>query len=568
MSGIEFDLVGLASGCGVENAAATEALQSARSQNLSPVSALAGLPDFDEGKFLTELAEWIGLDFEPSPALEIPPDVLAMLPSRLAVLHGLLPSAGRGEHDMRVHTSDPFDLTARQLVGGLGRPVEWVLSPKNRILAAIRSAYGIGAETFDELLAARGEQVDETHSLVEETNVLDSDDSEASVVKFVNQIINAAIDERATDIHIEPLGDDLRIRYRVDGVLMEATVPQRIKELQDSLISRIKIMANLDIAERRLPQDGRMPLQRAGKQIDVRVATIPSVVGESVSLRLLGQEKFDFRRLGLDKEDDETVRRLLALPNGIILLTGPTGCGKSTSLYTFLTHLNTKERRIVTIEDPVEQKLPGVVQIAVKHDIKLGFAEGLRSILRSDPNVIMVGEMRDFETAEIAIRAALTGHLVFSTLHTNDATGGITRLIDMEIEPFLVASSVRAFIAQRLVRLLCQECFVPAHFPQHYLDEIGFPVAGRDRIRGPGGCEKCRQTGYVGRRAIYEICVVSEKLQDMITSRESGTALRSQAIREGMVPLRLSGWRKVLDGMTSLEEVMRVTTADVDLQDE
>ncbi len=565
------DLVELAVSAGADPEAATQATATARSQNRSPIQLLIDLPGISEAVFLRSIADSLGLPFMEAPPHELPRELATLIPSRMAITYGLVPVSGgtAAEDPIDLCVYDPFDLTARQAMSRLNRRFRLHLAPRGPIHAAVRAAYGIGAETFDELLATRTTAtVEPAHSLLEETNVLDSDDSEASVVKFVNQIINAAIDDRATDIHIEPLVDDLRIRYRIDGVLQEATVPQRIKELQDSLISRIKIMANLDIAERRLPQDGRMPLQRNGKAIDVRVATIPSVTGESVSLRLLGQEKFDFRKLGLEADDERRVRSLLDLPNGIILLTGPTGCGKSTTLYTFLSQLNTRERRIVTIEDPVEQKLPGVVQIAVKHEIKLGFAEGLRSILRSDPNVIMVGEMRDFETAEIAIRAALTGHLVFSTLHTNDATGGITRLVDMEIEPFLVASSVRAFLAQRLVRLLCPACKTSSHHAPSYLDDMGFPATGRERIYGPVGCEKCRMTGYVGRRAIYEICLVSDAIQELITTRAPGAAIRQHAIREGMVPLRTAGWKKVLSGLTSIEEVVRVTTADVDTLDE
>jgi general secretion pathway protein E/type IV pilus assembly protein PilB len=327
-------------------------------------------------------------------------------------------------------------------------------------------------------------------------------------------------------------------------------------------------MSALDIAERRRPQDGRIALEIAGQPIDVRVATIPSVYGENVSLRLLGQQKFDFSGLGLDLENEKKIRSLLSLPNGIVLVTGPTGCGKSTSLYTFLSTLNIKERRIVTIEDPVEHKLDGIIQIAVKPEIDLTFATALRSILRGDPNVIMVGEMRDLETAEIAIRAALTGHLVFSTLHTNDAVGGITRLLDMNIEPFLVGSSVRAFIAQRLVRRLCPHCSQPNHIKKEELAKIGFPLEFTDKIRRPVGCEHCRNSGYAGRTAIYEICMMSTRLQEMIQRRAPASELKEMAMREGMVPLRKAGWQKVVQGVTSIEEVLRVTATDLEALDE
>jgi general secretion pathway protein E len=415
----------------------------------------------------------------------------------------------------------------------------------------------------------QGRTEDEVNpELKQETNVLDLDDSEASVVKFVNQILREALEQRATDIHVEPLSNDLRIRYRIDGVLHEVPVPANIRLLQASVISRLKVMAHLDIAERRLPQDGRINLELLGQPIDVRVVTIPSVVGESVSLRLLGQERFTFDRLGLDTPSRQRIEHLLTLPNGIVLVTGPTGCGKSTSLYTFLSSLNTNERRIVTIEEPVEHQIPGVIQIAVKPEIDLTFANGLRSILRGDPNVIMVGEMRDRETAEIAIRGALTGHLVFSTLHTNDAIGGITRLFDMGVEPFLVANSVRAFIAQRLVRVLCPHCKKRAEYSAGYLKRIGFPLESAGSVHAAVGCEACRATGYQGRAAIYEICLVSARLQDLITQSKAASILRTVAVEEGMVPLRQYGWSKVIAGLTTIEEVVRVTAADLEMADE
>jgi general secretion pathway protein E/type IV pilus assembly protein PilB len=338
-----------------------------------------------------------------------------------------------------------------------------------------------------------------------------------------------------------------------------------VRILQNSLVSRLKIMAHLDIAERRLPQDGRLNLELGGQRYDVRIATIPSVNGESVSLRLLGRERFDLDGLGMDDLLESRIRSLLALPNGIILVTGPTGCGKSSTLYTFLRELNTEERRIVTIEDPVENKLDGVVQIAVKPEINLTFAAGLRSILRGDPNVIMVGEMRDLETAEIAIRGALTGHLVFSTLHTNDAIGGISRLLDMGIEPFLIASSVRAFLAQRLVRRLCSHCRQPAgpsQHPPHYLQSVGFPVEEKHRILRPVGCRECRGTGYRGRMAIIEVCAITPEIQELVTDRAPALTLRAKAIEQGMVPMRDYGWRKVISGDTTIEEVIAVTSAD------
>lgn len=574
-------------GC-TDTAACEQALDEAVERRRPLVAAMLDFGQFSESSFLQSVARrvrlpWLGDDIQPVPA-----PLRERFPVRVALRYHLLPQpvaadegslknekadSDRDEADapplpIRVATYDPFDYFARQTVNRkVPGPCIWGMATRRGILESLRQGYGIGAETFEELLAARGDDV-AVSELRQETTILDMDDSEASVVKFVNQIIREALRERATDIHIEPLEDDLRIRYRIDGVLHEIPVPGQIKLLQSSVLSRLKIMADLDIAERRLPQDGRINLEFEGRPIDVRVATIPSVTGESISLRLLGQQRFTFDMLGLDEDNTRKVRSLLELPNGIILLTGPTGCGKSTSLYAFLSTLNTKERRIVTIEDPVEQKLEGVIQIAVRPEINLTFASGLRSILRGDPNVVMVGEMRDLETTEIAIRAALTGHLVFSTLHTNDAIGGITRLLDMGVEPFLVSSSVRAFLAQRLVRVLCPHCSAPAEYSKDYLSKIGFPVAQADRIRKAVGCERCRFTGYVGRRAIMEICVLSKRLEEMITAREPGTVLRPVAIAEGMVPLRLDGWRKVIAGETTIEEVLRVTVSEMEAMDE
>ncbi len=566
--------------------ACRETLEEAREQKRPLVSAMLDLGNFSESAFLERLAgltglPWFGDDIQPVPA-----PLRERFPVRIALRYHLLPqneeyepqaetkdSDSEEETDaevsrIRILTYDPFDFFARQTVNRkVTGPFLWGMATRRQILESLRQGYGIGAETFEELLAERGDDA-VVSELKQETTILDMDDSEASVVKFVNQIIREALRERATDIHIEPLEDDLRIRYRIDGVLHEIPVPSQIKLLQSSVLSRLKIMADLDIAERRLPQDGRINLEFEGRPIDVRVATIPSVTGESISMRLLGQQRFNFDMLGLDDKSAGKVRSLLDMPNGIILLTGPTGCGKSTSLYAFLSVLNTKDRRIVTIEDPVEQKLEGVIQIAVRPEINLTFASGLRSILRGDPNVVMVGEMRDLETTEIAIRAALTGHLVFSTLHTNDAIGGITRLLDMGVEPFLVSSSVRAFLAQRLVRVLCKDCREPAEYQHEYLADIGFPVQHADKIRKAVGCERCRFTGYAGRRAIMEMCILSPRLEEMITAREPGTVLRPVAIAEGMLPLRQDGWNKVIAGETTVEEVLRVTVSDVEAMDE
>ena len=385
-----------------------------------------------------------------------------MLPSRFVFQHHILPIESK-ENSVVLATYDLFNTVGRQLASQLlKKPAEWVLVPRAQILRAMKTLYGVGAETFDEILKTN--RSFEALQDIETSTDLNADDPEASVVKFVNQIIREAIVERATDIHVEPLENDLRIRYRIDGILHEVAVPPQLRLLQSAIISRLKVMAHMDIAERRLPQDGRIQLTSHEQEIDVRVSTIPTVNGESISLRLLSrdqQNSFGFERLDLSENQTRVMKSLLAQPNGIVLVTGPTGSGKSTSLYCFLSSINSVQRRIITIEEPVEYRLPGVSQIDVKPEIDLTFAKGLRHILRQDPNVVMVGEIRDVETADISIRAAMTGHLVFSTLHTNDAVGGITRLLDMDVEPFLLASVVKAFIAQRLVRTICPDCKTP-----------------------------------------------------------------------------------------------------------
>jgi general secretion pathway protein E len=545
----------------------SNALARASFSQESPVGAVLSSGVVSEKEFLRELARMLGIEWREEAEVTPLENVRSVFPARLALGFQILPEASRDtSEELRVLIWDPFDHAAWQAVSHHHPgPVRLVMTTRRRLIEAVKAAYGVGAETFEELLEGRDEEI---VTEKEEVNVLDEEDPEASVMKFVNQILREGLHQGATDIHFEPLGHDLRIRYRIDGVLHEASVPPRIRLLQDSVISRLKIMASLDIAERRLPQDGRIALEDRGRAIDVRVATIPCVHGENVSLRLLGQEHFDFARLGLEPALERKIRSLIAMPNGIVLVTGPTGCGKSTSLYTFLSSLNVKERRIVTIEDPVEHKIDGVIQIAVKPEIDLTFANALRSILRGDPNVIMVGEMRDVETVDIAIRAALTGHLVFSTLHTNDAVGGITRLLDMGVEPFLVGSSVRAFLAQRLVRKLCPACSKPTSMSHEELMRIGFPMEMAGGLRQMVGCQQCRNSGYAGRIAIMEICMMTPALQELIQRRATGNDLLEQALRDGMVTLRRDGWHKAALGLTSVEEVLRVTASDLAAVDE
>ena len=516
----------------------------------------------DEPKFLSAIGRFFSVPVISIDAKKIERATLLVLPSRFVFQHHILPIEIK-ENAVVLATYDLFNSTGRQLASQLlNKPAEWVLVPRAQILRAMKTLYGVGAETFDEILKTN--RSFEALQDIETSTDLNADDPEASVVKFVNQIIREAIHERATDIHVEPLENDLRIRYRIDGILHEVAVPPQLRLLQSAIISRLKVMAHMDIAERRLPQDGRINLESADQKIDVRVSTIPTVNGESISLRLLSrtEQHFGFDRLDLSKEQGAIIRRLLAQPNGIILITGPTGCGKSTSLYCFLSSINSVQRRIITIEEPVEYRLPGVSQIDVKPEIDLTFAKGLRHILRQDPNVVMVGEIRDVETADISIRAAMTGHLVFSTLHTNDAVGGITRLLDMDIEPFLLASVVKAFLAQRLVRTICPDCVEKVKYPREYLEEINFPYKKGMTFHRGAGCENCRQTGYLGRLAIYEICVVTEPLKRLIMQKRDGGELKQCAIAQGMLTLRQDGWRRVAEGKTTIEEVVRVTQTD------
>src|SRR6476660_8773747 len=516
----------------------------------------------DEQRFLTAIGNFFRVPVVALDAKAIDRQTLSILPPRFVFQHHILPIEEK-ENSVVLATYDLFNSAGRQLVTQLlKKPAEWVLVPRAQLLRTMKTLYGVGAETFDEILKANRDF--EILQEGETATDISADDPEASVVKFVNQIIREAIAERATDIHVEPLENDIRIRYRIDGILHEVAVPPQLRVLHAAIISRLKVMSHMDIAERRLPQDGRMNLHANNQEIDVRVSTIPTVNGESISLRLLarGGQQFGFQRLDLGEKQERTIRHLLTQPNGIILLTGPTGCGKSTSLYCFLSTINSVSRRILTIEEPVEYKLPGVLQMDVKPEINFTFARGLRHILRQDPNVVMVGEIRDVETADIAIRAAMTGHLVFSTLHTNDAVGGITRLLDMDVEPFLLASVVKAFIAQRLVRTICPECKTEAGYPVEYLGELGVTFPPDFKFYRGTGCDHCRQTGYQGRVAIYEICLVTEPLRRLILQKRDGSELKQCAIAQGMETLRHDGWRRVGQGITTIEEVVRVTQTD------
>jgi len=544
-----------------------EVLEGAVQRQRSPIDDLLDSGVVDEERYLKELAHDLGMDWLQSiPHPELPLPLREACGPQVALRHRLLPVAITGEpgaQRLTLATFDPFNLVARQAAAQeLNLPVDWVMASRKRLHEALRRLYGVGADTFEQILEGRDFDYDAIESGEDEANVIDDDDEEASVVKFVNQIIREALDQRATDIHVEPLATNLRIRYRIDGLLTEVAVPENIKALQSSVIARLKIMARLDIAERRIPQDGRINLQFEGQTIDVRVATVPTVEGESVSLRLLNQEKFNLAKLQMEPFVRNKIEKLLSLPNGIILITGPTGSGKSTSLYSFLSEVNNPDLRIVTVEDPVENKLPGVMQIAVKSDIGLTFANALRSILRADPNIVMIGEVRDLETAEIAIRASLTGHLVFSTLHTNDALGGISRLVDMGVEPFLVSAAVRAFLAQRLVRRLCPNCKVPRELSTIDRQDLGIPAEITGQAYNAAGCDRCRGTGFSGRLAIYEVVLITDAMQELVAHSAPSSKIREQAIRDGYVTMRTYGWHKAMQGETTIEEVISVTSTD------
>ena len=511
-----------------------------------------------EDVFLQRLATALNWPFLELAKTSVEQEARNKISTKVAFQHSVMPMALK-DGAVQVVVSDPFDTAMLNAVRFDARgPVEFALAPRAEIEKALKRYYGVGAETLDEM----DEEMPVDLELPTDKEITESD-QEASVIKFVNQVIWEAYKDRATDIHLEPQEDELRIRYRIDGILHQTPMPPQLKRFQAALISRIKVMSGMNIAEKRLPQDGRINVRIKGEEIDIRVSTVPTVYGESVSLRLLSRGKIflSLDKLGFSPTDEAAIREIIVKPHGILLVTGPTGSGKSTSLYAMLSTINSVQKRIITVEEPVEYELRGINQIAVRPEIGLTFAMGLRHILRQDPNVIMVGEIRDLETAEIAIRAALTGHLVFSTLHTNDAPSAFTRLIDMGIEPFLVASSVEAIMAQRLVRTICPVCKTEQKVERNYLKKIGFPEADVDTTKFyyGAGCEDCRQLGYQGRLAIYELLVLNEALRPLILNRAASSTIAARAMEQGMRTLRTDGWNKVKAGITTLEEVLRVT---------
>jgi general secretion pathway protein E/type IV pilus assembly protein PilB len=512
-----------------------------------------------ERAFLEVMGERLGFDVIDLPSVAIETDAIQTLPSRFVYRNHLAPIA-RENGALKVATSDPFNLYVFDEIKLLtGMEVRPVLAPCDEIDKIIKDHYGVGGDTIEEMageddLSLVGSE-DENQDLLQMAQ-------EASVIKLVNEIILEAINERASDIHIEPYERTLTIRYRIDGVLQEAAVPPQINQFKAAIISRVKILSNMNIAERRLPQDGRIKFTVGNRQVDVRVSVIPMIFGEGVVMRLLDKATvlYSLPELGLDEEMFDQFQTLIVKPHGILLVTGPTGSGKTTTLYAALNAIVGTEKKVITTEDPVEYNLDGVNQIPVDHKVGMSFAMGLRAILRHDPDVVMIGEIRDLETARAAIQASLTGHLVLSTLHTNDAASAATRLIDMGIEPFLVSSTLSGVMAQRLVRMICPDCKTELN-PR----EVKLPKAANfskgDKLFHGSGCRECRNSGYRGRTGLYELMMMNEELGEKIIQRVASSELVRTGCANGMRLLSEDGWLKVKRGNTTLAEVMRVTAA-------
>lgn len=510
-----------------------------------------------------EVLKWLAgeydLSFTPLDEVEIDRQLLSLFPARILFKEQVLPLK-RTNGSVEVATSRLFATQGLDTLKTLtGLKLKPVLAPSEAIQREIKKRLGVGADTIDKLEEETPLQVvDEGR---EEDTDLDRAAEDASIIRFVNQVLRDAIGLRASDIHLEPFEDELRIRYRIDGVLQEVPVPPQIKRFQPAIVSRVKILSHLNIAEKRLPQDGRIKIRTEEIEVDIRVSIIPMLHGEAVVLRLLRQDTtlYGMNDLGMAAREFRIFENVLELPHGIVLVTGPTGSGKTTTLYTALNEINDAVRKIITIEDPIEYQMRGVNQIQVSEKTGLTFARGLRSILRHDPDVILVGEIRDQETAQIAVQASLTGHLVFSTLHTNDAPGALTRLVDMGVEPYLVASSLEAVLAQRLVRTLCKHCKVVDDTPAtQALLESHEELHGATLYRAVG-CRECRQTGYHGRHGIFEMMALTPEIRKMILKNCSSGEIGETARHAGLRTLREDGWRLACEGVTSADEVIRVT---------
>jgi general secretion pathway protein E/type IV pilus assembly protein PilB len=512
-----------------------------------------------EEQVLSALSEHLGLPMVSLADYQIDTGVLGLLPARVVFRRTLMPLQ-RINGALRVATCDPFDLYALDEVRLMtGLEVEPVLACREEIEKLIKAHYGLGGETIDALMDST--DLNAPAGDTQSDDLLDQAE-EASVIKLVNEFFLEALKERASDIHIEPYERQLKIRYRIDGVLQETAVPPQIQRFQAAIISRIKIMANMNIAEKRLPQDGRIKLQVGGRQVDIRVSVIPLLHGEGVVMRLLDKSStmFTLKQLGMRADTLDVFHQVIKRPHGILLVTGPTGAGKTTTLYAALHEIVSSEIKVLTVEDPVEYHLDGVNQIQTQSKIGLTFGRALRHILRHDPDVIMIGEIRDLETAEAAVQASLTGHLVLSTLHTNDACSSATRLLDMGVEPFLVTSTLEAAMAQRLVRTICPDCREAYQPDRNSLPRDFALQEGQMLYRGKG-CRKCRNTGYFGRTGLFELMLISDAIRDRIMTRSPADHIVTVAQKEGLRLLRQDGWLKVSEGITTPEEVIRATKA-------
>jgi len=516
----------------------------------------------DEVEFLTATAEKTGLEFINGAIVDIEDDALKVVSANVASHYNIIPLKVTS-NTLYVATCNPFNSDMKgeiELVLDNLYNVEFVLATSEAIKKTIRKSYGVGAATVEQMTVGKKISEGPSHKedLMDENKARD-----ASVIKLVNQLIADAIGVEATDIHIEPYEDDLRARYRIDGMLHDTGIPKTVKFFREGIISRIKIMSGLDIAEKRLPQDGRTQVNLGGHKFDLRVSILPTRYGEAINIRILPQSRLisDLFSLGIAESDVNKLSKLIHKPHGIILVTGPTGSGKTTTLYACMNMLKDTSRKIITIEDPIEYDMHGIVQMQVHPEIGFTFARALRSMLRHDPDIMLVGEIRDLETAETAIRTALTGHLVFSTLHTNDAASAITRLLDMGIEPYLVASSIDAILAQRLVRVICSNCKEPCEPEPEVATAIKSLTSfdKLDKLHHGRGCSKCRFTGYHGRTVITELFLLSEKIREMTITRRHSGEIDAQARSEGMTSLFFSGLDKARQGITTYEEILRVT---------
>ena len=532
----------------------------AKNPEMGLVEAVLKFGGVREAEFLRRMGELLGFDYVELEKAQPRPDVLQKLPASAVYQYNVLPLRF-ADGVLTVVASDPFSTVARDgLRLAAGCPVTIALAPREEIDKAVKKFYGVGADAIEKMIEDGRYAVDDEDGSISKIDV-GAEGEEASIVKFVNRIIAEADRQGATDIHIEPQETELRIRYRIDGMLHKVDVPPQLNRLKSAIISRIKVMANLDIAEKRLPMDGRIGIRLGGEDIDIRVSTMPGAWGESISLRLLAKSGSFVKMadLGFNERDFRVVDKIIRRPNGIFLVTGPTGSGKSTSLYSFLHEVNTMDVRILTAEDPIEYQMDGIIQVQMNKDIGLDFARTLRAFLRQDPDKIMVGEIRDRETAEIAINASLTGHMVFSTLHTNTAAGAFPRMIDMGVEPFLIASAVAGVMGQRLCRRLCPTCRREVPLDRKWYDLADPPA--RDTVFEPaeGGCDACSRTGYKGRRALFEVLEVDEDIESAIIKRENATQIQHISLSKGMKTLREDGWAKVFKGVTSVKEILRVT---------